>query len=58
MIRKLPENVSQYLAKIGAKGGRNGKGKPKTRPEGYYSAIGKKGGRPKKVLEGKRGEKP
>ena len=32
---------AERLRSIAALGGRAGKGKPKTRPEGYYSQIGK-----------------
>lgn len=31
MSKKLPQTVSEYMASIGRKGGKNGKGKPKTR---------------------------
>jgi hypothetical protein len=31
MTKKLPESVSEYMRRIGRKGGRNGRGKKKTR---------------------------
>jgi hypothetical protein len=31
MTKKLPESVSEYMRRIGRKGGRNGKGKRKNR---------------------------
>jgi hypothetical protein len=31
MTKKIPPTVSEYMASIGRKGGKNGKGKPKTR---------------------------
>jgi hypothetical protein len=31
MSKKLPESVSEYMRRIGRKGGKNGKGKPKAR---------------------------
>lgn len=49
MTKKIPTDAREYLARIGAKGGRNGKGKPKVRPPGYYAEIGRKGGLKKKV---------
>jgi hypothetical protein len=31
MTKKLPESVSEYMRRIGRKGGKNGKGKRKVR---------------------------
>jgi hypothetical protein len=31
VTKKIPSAVSEYMRKIGAKGGKNGKGKPKKR---------------------------
>jgi general stress protein YciG len=47
-VTKPPSIVRQYLSDIGRKGGQQGRGKPKKRPTGYYSKIGKLGGKAKK----------
>jgi hypothetical protein len=31
MTKRIPESVSEYMRRIGRKGGKNGKGKKKTR---------------------------
>lgn len=36
---KVTPDIRDYLAKIGRKGGRNGRGVKKNRPEGYYREI-------------------
>jgi hypothetical protein len=36
---KVTDDVRQYLATIGRKGGRNGRGVKKNRPDGYYREI-------------------
>jgi len=33
MTKKIPESVSEYMRRIGRKGGRNGKGKKKIRKD-------------------------
>jgi hypothetical protein len=38
-MNKIPDEVKSYLSTIGKKGGSAGKGKSKTRPDGYYAAI-------------------
>jgi hypothetical protein len=40
-MKRVPTEVSDYMAKIGAKGGRRGKGKPKQRD---YKKMGQKSG--------------
>lgn len=40
MTIKLPPTVSQYLAQIGAKGGRKGKGKSKVRSTEAHRKAG------------------
>jgi hypothetical protein len=39
MTQKIPPTVSEYMAKIGAKGGKNGKGVKKTRTASHYPKI-------------------
>ena len=41
-MTKVPGAVSAYMAKIGAKGGAKGRGKPKTRTREQYAAMGRK----------------
>ena len=41
MSRKIPTQVRQYMAKIGANGGRAGKGRPKVRD---YKKMGQASG--------------
>ena len=36
---KMTPEMRAYLARIGRKGGRNGRGVKKNRPEGYYREI-------------------
>lgn len=50
MSRKIPSEVRAYMAKIGANGGRAGKGKPKAR---NYKKMGQLSGaaRRKKKLD-------
>lgn len=40
-MTKIPSVVSEYMAKIGAKGGARGKGVRKTRKKIHYKRIGK-----------------
>lgn len=50
MAAKIPPAARAYLAEIGRRGGKNGRGKPKRRPEGFYAEIGKKGGKAKRSV--------
>ncbi len=39
MTTRVPPAVSDYMAKIGAEGGKNGKGKSKTRSAAHYQRL-------------------
>ncbi len=45
MATKIPESVSEYMARIGRKGGKNGKGVKKRRAPEHYAAAGKASGK-------------
>jgi hypothetical protein len=38
-VKEIPEEVSEYMAKIGAKGGK-AKGTKKKRPKAHYKRLG------------------
>jgi hypothetical protein len=38
-MKRPPEEVSAYMAKIGAKGGKSGKGKSKKRSPSHYRKL-------------------
>jgi len=38
-MSKIPSAVSEYMRKIGAKGGKSAKGKKKTRPASHYRKM-------------------
>jgi general stress protein YciG len=42
---KIPREVREHLAKVGKKGGKNGKGKPKNRVSEHYAKLGAIGGK-------------
>jgi len=39
-MKIVPEEVSEYMAKIGAKGGKKGRGAKKKRPKEHYKKLG------------------
>jgi hypothetical protein len=39
-MKEIPDEVSSYMAKIGAKGGRKGKGVKKKRTGSHYKKLG------------------
>lgn len=41
-MTRVSKEWREHLTKIGAQGGKAGKGKPKNRPAGYYSKMAKK----------------
>jgi hypothetical protein len=45
-MKRVPTEVSDYMAKIGAKGGRRGKGKPKQRD---YKKMGEASGKARRA---------
>jgi general stress protein YciG len=45
MTKPVPPSVSAYMATIGRKGGKNGKGTPKSRDPSHYKKMGEASGR-------------
>jgi hypothetical protein len=41
-MAKIPSEVSEYMRRIGAKGGRNGKGTSKSRAPAHYKKMAKR----------------
>jgi hypothetical protein len=39
-MKPVPDEISEYMAKIGAKGGKKGRGAKKKRPASHYKKLG------------------